>query len=121
MKVNYVDELNTFMRYARSNALTGRERLLWIALFTIANERATYNAMTKEYELPFKPVLLTGSMTAKAKKESYQQIADGSVNLVIGNPETKRADRLSAGAEKEAAGISDELPLSGDWVQNCTQ
>ena len=41
-------------------------------------------AMTKEYELPFKPVLLTGSMTAKAKKESYQQIADGSVNLVIG-------------------------------------
>ena len=41
-------------------------------------------AMTKKYELPFKPVLLTGSMTAKAKKESYQQIADGSVNLVIG-------------------------------------
>lgn len=52
MKVNYVDELNTFMRYARSNALTGRERLLWIALFTIANERATYNAMTKEYDWP---------------------------------------------------------------------
>ena len=41
-------------------------------------------AMTKEYKLPFKPVLLTGSMSAKAKKEAYQQIADGSVNLVIG-------------------------------------
>ena len=40
--------------------------------------------MTKEYGLPFKPILLTGSMSAKAKKEAYQQIADGSVNLVIG-------------------------------------
>lgn len=51
-KVNFVDEHNLFMRYARNNQLTGRERLLWMALFTIANDRANYNARTKTYEWP---------------------------------------------------------------------
>lgn len=51
-KVNFVDEHNCFMRYARNNLLTGRERLLWLALFTIANDRAIYNANTRSYEWP---------------------------------------------------------------------
>lgn len=51
-KVNFIDEFNVFMKYARNNQLTGRERLLWTALFTIANDRATYNAQTKEFEWP---------------------------------------------------------------------
>lgn len=50
--VNFIDEFNVFMRYARSNMLTGRERLLWTALFAIANDRAFYNEQTKEYEWP---------------------------------------------------------------------
>lgn len=50
--INYVDEFNLFMRYARNYQLTGRERLLWIALFTIANDRAIYNAQTRTYEWP---------------------------------------------------------------------
>ena len=40
--------------------------------------------MTEKYHLPFKPVLLTGSVTAKGKKEIYQQIESGEVNVVIG-------------------------------------
>ncbi len=40
--------------------------------------------MTKQYKLPFKPVLLTGSTKAKEKKEIYEAISEGSVNLVIG-------------------------------------
>lgn len=39
---------------------------------------------TEKYGLLFKPVLLTGSMTAKEKKEAYQKIASGEANLIIG-------------------------------------
>ena len=40
--------------------------------------------MTEQYKLPFKPVLLTGSTKAKEKKEAYEAIKDGKVNLIIG-------------------------------------
>ena len=41
-------------------------------------------AMTKQYGLPFKPVLLTGSSGVSAKREIYRQIKDGEVNVIIG-------------------------------------
>lgn len=50
--INFIDEFNCFMRYARNNQLNGRERLLWTALFSIANDRAIYNAQTRVYEWP---------------------------------------------------------------------
>jgi ATP-dependent DNA helicase RecG len=40
--------------------------------------------MTKEYGLPFQPVLLTGSIRAKEKRVAYDEILSGSRNLVIG-------------------------------------
>jgi len=40
--------------------------------------------LTKEQNLPFVPVFLSGSQTAAAKREVYRQIEDGSANLVIG-------------------------------------
>lgn len=40
--------------------------------------------MTREYDLPFRPVLLTGSIGAKDKRAAYEEIASGSKNLVIG-------------------------------------
>lgn len=40
--------------------------------------------LTDKYNLPFKPVLLTGSQTAAAKREAYAALADGSANLVLG-------------------------------------
>ena len=41
-------------------------------------------SMTKKYDLPFCPVLLTGSLGAGAKREVYRQIESGEVNVVIG-------------------------------------
>ncbi len=40
--------------------------------------------MTKQYGLPFKPVLLTGSVGAAAKREIYRQIEEGEANVIIG-------------------------------------
>lgn len=40
--------------------------------------------MTKEYGLPFKPVLLTGSLSASAKRRIYEEIETGYANVVIG-------------------------------------
>ena len=44
----------------------------------------TVVAMTRQYHLPFRPVLLTGSQTAKEKRVIYEKIADGTYNMVIG-------------------------------------
>ena len=40
--------------------------------------------MTERYHLPFKPVLLTGSLTAKEKRLAYEAMESGEVNLIIG-------------------------------------
>ncbi|MDE5909363.1 MAG: ATP-dependent DNA helicase RecG [Lachnospiraceae bacterium] len=42
------------------------------------------SSMTWKYSLPFKPVLLTGSVSAAGKKEIYRQIEEGEVNVIIG-------------------------------------
>ncbi len=51
-KVNFISEFNLFMRYARNNGLSLRERMLWVALFYIANDRAVYNEQTQDYDWP---------------------------------------------------------------------
>lgn len=38
----------------------------------------------KQFGIAFKPVLLVGSMTAKEKREVYEQVASGDANLIIG-------------------------------------
>lgn len=40
--------------------------------------------LSRKYQLPFRPVLLTGSVPAKQKREAYAQIEKGEVNVVIG-------------------------------------
>lgn len=40
--------------------------------------------LTKAYGLPFRPVLLTGSLTAKQKREAREAVKEGTYNLVIG-------------------------------------
>lgn len=42
------------------------------------------SAMTRKYDLPFRPVLLTGSLSAAAKREIYQKIESGEANVIIG-------------------------------------
>lgn len=41
-------------------------------------------AIVEEFELPFKPVLLTGSLTAKEKRRTKESIMLGTCNVVIG-------------------------------------
>jgi len=40
--------------------------------------------LAEKYHLPFRPVLLTGSVSAKSKKELYEQIKSGETNIIIG-------------------------------------
>ncbi len=40
--------------------------------------------LTRRYDLPFQPVLLTGSVNAAGKREIYRQIQAGEVNVIIG-------------------------------------
>lgn len=40
--------------------------------------------MTKKYSLPFRPVLLTGSVGTAARREIYRQIENGEANVIIG-------------------------------------
>lgn len=44
----------------------------------------TLQGYTKKYDLALRPVLLTGSMTAKEKREVYGQIESGACNVIIG-------------------------------------
>ena len=44
----------------------------------------TISGYVKKYGIAFRPVLLTGSMTAKEKREAYTKIASGEANLIIG-------------------------------------
>lgn len=40
--------------------------------------------LTRKYSLPFCPALLTGSMTAKEKKDVYEEMKSGKANVIIG-------------------------------------
>lgn len=40
--------------------------------------------LTEKYQLPFKPILLTGSLTAKQHRQACEKIESGEVNLIIG-------------------------------------
>lgn len=51
-QVNFVEQFNLIMEYARENCLHGRECMLWIDLFYFANRAATYNAEAQTYEWP---------------------------------------------------------------------
>ena len=44
----------------------------------------TISSYVKKYGIAFRPVLLTGSMTTKEKREAYAKIASGEANLIIG-------------------------------------
>lgn len=51
-QVNFLSEFHSIMRYCKNNSLPLRERMLWIALFYIANDRAIYDATTGAYDWP---------------------------------------------------------------------
>ena len=100
MKISYVAELNAFMRYARNNSLTGRERLLWIALFDAANERAEWNAMTRDQDWPgaFFPVSNTElSLNSTLDKRGIEAVRNslkqrGLIDFRAGNRNKKNPE-----------------------------
>ena len=61
--------------------------------------------MTQKYHLPFKPVLLTGSITAKERALAYEAMATGEANIVIG---TQALIQEKALYQKLALVITDE-------------
>lgn len=44
----------------------------------------SFTAFCESHQLPFKPVLLVGSMTAKQKREAYARLESGDANIAIG-------------------------------------
>lgn len=44
----------------------------------------TISGMLEKYEIPLRAVLLTGSMTAKQKKQTYAEIEQGEASIIIG-------------------------------------
>ena len=51
-QVNFVEQFNMFMEYARENCMPGRESMLWMCLFYFANKAAVYNGETQTWEWP---------------------------------------------------------------------
>ena len=45
---------------------------------------ASITELFKQYQIPLKVELLTGSMTAKEKREAYERIESGQANIVVG-------------------------------------
>lgn len=51
-KINFVGEFRAIMETCRRESLPARARLLWIALFYLANDRATENEQDETWEWP---------------------------------------------------------------------
>lgn len=49
-----------------------------------AQHHETFSLLAQNYGLPVKPVLLTGALSAKEKREAQEQIASGEVNVIVG-------------------------------------
>ena len=68
------------------SAENGFQSALMVPTEVLANQHyeGFLNLMEEQKITSCRPVLLTGSTTAKQKREIYQKIADGEVNIIIG-------------------------------------
>ncbi len=79
--------------------------------------------MTSKYKLPFKPVLLTGSLTAREKRRTKESIALGTCNVIIGTQALIQDDvefydlRLVITDEQHRFGVKQRENLAVKGVQ----
>lgn len=67
------------------SSLNGYQSALMAPTEVLARQHfETITKLLREYQLPLKAELLTGSMTAKEKREAYSNIESGTVDLIIG-------------------------------------
>lgn len=80
-------------------------------------------ALTEDYALPFKPVLLTGSLTAREKRRIKEHIALGTCNVIIGTQALIQDDvdfydlRLVITDEQHRFGVKQRETLAQKGVQ----
>lgn len=68
-----------------SCVVNGKQGAFMAPTEVLANQHfSLIEEMIEKYHLPFKPALLTGSVTAKNKREIYAELKAGKINLVIG-------------------------------------
>ena len=66
-------------------AANGRQGALMAPTEVLAEQHMKdLTQMCARYQLPVRPILLTGSVTGKARKEALTSIADGTANVIIG-------------------------------------
>ena len=66
-------------------AANGRQGAIMAPTEVLAQQHMRdFSEMARRYRLPVRPVLLTGSVSAAARKEALASIADGSANVIIG-------------------------------------
>lgn len=76
-----------------------------------------------KYELPFKPVLLTGSLTAKEKRRTKERIALGTCNVIVGTQALLQDDvdfynlRLVITDEQHRFGVKQRETLAQKGLQ----
>ena len=92
--------------------------------------------LVEEYDLPFKPVVLTGSLTAKEKRRTKESIILGTCNVIVGTQALLQDDvdfydlRLVITDEQHRFGVRhqatladlpvmDELPANRLPIKNC--
>jgi ATP-dependent DNA helicase RecG len=79
--------------------------------------------MTKQYNLPFKPVLLTGSLTAREKRRTKESIVLGTCNVVVGTQAIIQEDvefydlRLVITDEQHRFGVKQRESLAVKGIQ----
>jgi ATP-dependent DNA helicase RecG len=79
--------------------------------------------ITSKYKLPFKPVLLTGSLTAREKRRTKESIALGTCNVIIGTQALIQDDvefydlRLVITDEQHRFGVKQRENLAVKGVQ----
>lgn len=79
--------------------------------------------MAKTYQLPFKPVLLSGSLTAKEKRIAKEQIRTGECNIIIGTQALIQQDvtfydlKLVVTDEQHRFGVKQREALAQKGIQ----